>query len=120
MTDPREELVLMTAFFQSWRDQADLIDLFTSIDIEIVIIERLKVFFTRFFHEKVSQEMPNLNLALANFVISFNSYSLLGLLLPWFESGMKQPPEDLAGFYIQLAGSALRRKAVENYQTIIR
>ncbi len=120
LADPAEELAMLTAFFKTWKDHADIVELLKSIDIEFVIMERLKVFFTRFFYEKVSREMPSVDLELARYVISFNAYSLLGLLIPWFESGMYQNPEDLAGFYNQLAGSGQHRKAVENYQDIFR
>ena len=79
-------------------------------------MERLKAFFTRFFYEKVSREMPQVDLALARYVISFNSYSLLGILIPWFDSGMKQSPEDLAGLYGQLSNSAQRMNAIQKYK----
>jgi AcrR family transcriptional regulator len=118
--DPKQEHAMLTAFFQTWRDHARIIDLLRAVDIEFVIMERLKAFFTRFFYEKVNREMPGVDLELARYVISFNSYSLLGLLIPWFESGMKQTPEDLAGFYNELSDSAQRRKAILKYQDIFR
>jgi AcrR family transcriptional regulator len=120
LAEPDEEKAMLTAFFQAWKDHEEIVNLLKSIDIEFVIMERLKVFFTRFFYEKVSREMPSVDLELARYVISFNAYSLLGLLIPWFESGMNQKPEDLAGFYNQLAGSGQRRKAVEKFQDIFR
>ena len=109
---------MLTAFFKTWRDHAEIVDLLRAIDIEFVIMERLKALFTRFFYEKVKREMPGVDLGLASYVISFNSYSLLGILLPWFESGMKHKPEDLAGLYSQLSDSAQRRRAIETYQDI--
>jgi hypothetical protein len=111
---------MLTAFFKSWRDNAEIVDLLRAVDIEFVIMERLKAFFTRFFYEKVDRDMPGVDLELAKYVISFNSYSLLGILIPWFESGMKQKPEDLAGFYNQLSNSAQRMKAIQKYQAIFR
>lgn len=118
--DPAQEHAMLTAFFQTWRDHAEIVDLLRAVDIEYVIMERLKAFFTRFFYEKVQREMPGVDLQLARYVISFNSYSLLGILLPWFESGMLQKPEDLAGFYNQLSDSAQRRKAIEKYRDIFK
>jgi AcrR family transcriptional regulator len=118
--DRKQEHEMLTGFFQTWRDHEGIVDLLRTVDIEFVIMERLKAFFTRFFHEKVNREMPGVDLELARYVISFNSYSLLGLLIPWFESGMKQTPGDLAGFYNELSGSAQRRKAIQKYQDIFR
>ena len=118
LADSSEQHAMLTAFFQSWRDHAEIVDLLRAVDIELVIMERLKAFFTRFFYEKVSFDMPGVDLELARYVISFNSYSLLGILIPWFESGMKQKPEDLAGFYNQLSDSAQRRNAIQKYENI--
>jgi len=120
LADPAEEQAMITEFFQTWKVHSDIVELLKSVDIKFVIMERLKVFFNRFFYEKVSRDMPSVDMELARYVISFNAYSLLGLLIPWFESNMKQSPKDLAGFYIQLAGSVQRRKAIEKYQDIFR
>jgi AcrR family transcriptional regulator len=120
LADKAQEQAMLTAFFQAWRDHAEIVDLLRAVDIEYVIMERLKAFFTRFFYDRVKHEMPSVDLELARYVISFNSYSLLGLLLPWFESGMKQEPQDLAGFYNQLSDSAQRRRAIQKYQDIFR
>jgi len=120
LADPAQQHALLTAFFQSWRDNAEIVDLLRAVDIEFVIMERLKAFFTRFFYEKVSRDMPGVDLELAKYVISFNSYSLLGILIPWFASGMEQKPEDLAGFYNQLSNSAQRMQAIQKYQDIFR
>jgi AcrR family transcriptional regulator len=120
LADQAQEHAMLTAFFQTWRDHSEIVDLLRAIDIEFVIMERLKAFFTRFFYEKVKREIPGVDLELARYVISFNSYSLLGLLLPWFETGLKHKPEDLAGFYNHLSGSSQRRKAIEIYQDVFR
>jgi AcrR family transcriptional regulator len=120
LAEPVKEHAMLTAFFQTWRDHAEIVNLLKAVDIEFVIMERLKAFFTRFFYEKVKRDMPGVDLELARYVISFNSYSLLGILLPWFESGMKQKPEDLAGFYNLLSDSAQRRNAIQKYQDIFK
>lgn len=120
LADPDEELKMHTAFFQAWKDNAEVIGSLKTAEMDILIIERLKIFFTRFYYEKVSRDMPTIDLEFAKYVISFNAYTLLGLLKPWFESGLKHSPEDLAGFFIQLTGSAQRKKAVEKYMHILR
>ena len=120
LADHTEQQVMLTSFFKTWRDHSEIVELLTSVDIEFVIMERLKAFFTRFFYEKVKREMPEVDLALARYVISFNSYSLLGILIPWFDSGMKHSPEDLAGFYGQLSNSAQRMNAIQTYKDIFR
>ena len=120
LADHAEQQAMLTSFFKTWRDHSEILELLKSVDIEFVVMERLKAFFTRFFYEKVSREMPQVDLELARYVISFNSYSLLGILIPWFDSGMKQSPEDLAGFYGQLSNSVQRRNAIQKYQHIFK
>jgi AcrR family transcriptional regulator len=120
LADQAEQQAMLTSFFKTWRDHSRIVELLKSVDIEFVIMERLKAFFTRFFYEKVKREMPEVDLALAKYVISFNSYSLLGILIPWFDSGMKHSPEDLAGFYGQLSNSAQRMNAIQTYKDIFR
>jgi AcrR family transcriptional regulator len=118
LTDPEKELRALSVFFQAWRDQSEIVELLGSDEIELAIMERLKMFFTQFFYDKIREEMPSIDLALANYVIGFNVYSLLGLLIPWFNTGMMDQPEDLAGLYIQLAGSKNRMQAVKSYQRV--
>jgi AcrR family transcriptional regulator len=120
LVNPAQEHAMLTAFFQTWRDHNEIVNLLKAVDIEYVVMERLKAFFTRFFYEKVKREMPGVDLQLARYLISFNSYSLLGILLPWFESGMKQKPEDLAGLYNLLSDSTQRRKVIQKYQDIFK
>jgi AcrR family transcriptional regulator len=119
-TDQDQELKMQTAFFQSWKENAEIIQLLGTTELELIIIERLKVFFTGFFYNRVSLEFPAIDISLANYVISFNAYSLLGMLKPWFDSALKHDPEHLAGLYIEMAGSRNRRAAVEKFAEIFR
>jgi len=117
--DQNRELSMYTAFFQSWKDHSDIINLLKNAELEGVIIERLKAFFTRLYHQKIKEELPQVDLGFANYVISFNAYSLVGLLKPWVESGMKASPRDLGGFLLQLTGARRRLQAVEAFQQIL-
>lgn len=118
-TNPEEERRMHTSFFQAWKDNADVIGLLKSVDLDMVIIERLKTLFRRFYYEKVADELPGVSLQFANYVISFNAYTLVGLLKPWFDSGMKDSPSDLGGFLVQLSGSSRRFQAVEKYRQVL-
>jgi len=120
LADPQEELQMFTSFFQAWMDHADIVRLLNSVDMDNVLVERLKTFFTRFYHERVTREMPGVNLKLAEYIVSFNAYSLLGILKPWFADKMRYPPEVMAGFTIRLTGSSQRMKAVEEYLNIFK
>lgn len=119
LTGPEEEHKMHTSFFQAWVDNADVIGLLKSVDLDMVIIQRLKTLFRRFYYEKVSTELPGVSLQFANYIISYNAYTLVGLLKPWFDSGMKDSPADLGGFLVLLSGSSQRVRAVEQYRHLL-
>lgn len=120
LSTPEEELQLFTAFFQVWKDNPDIVQILNKIDYDSLLIEQLKDNLTRFYHERVSLEISGVNLVLANYVINFNAYGLLGILKPWLHSGMRHAPEDMAGFLIQLTGSSHRQQAVEQFKHILK
>ncbi len=119
LTNPEEEQRMHTSFFKAWKDNADVIGLLESVDLDLVIVDRLKSLFRRFYYEKVSSEMPGISQNFANYVISYNAYTLAGLLKPWYDSGMKDSPADLGGFLVQLSGASQRFQAIEKYRHIL-
>jgi AcrR family transcriptional regulator len=120
VADPEKELSLFTLFFQAWRDNPEVVEILTNIEMDIVLVERLKTFFIKFYYERISKEIPKVDLELAKYIINFNAYTLLGILKPWFQDGMKYPPEVMAGFLIELTGSARRMQTVEKYEGIFK
>ena len=54
LSDPDEELRMFTSFFQAWKDHRDVVDLLLNIDFDVLLIERLKTYFTKFFYTRVS------------------------------------------------------------------
>ena len=63
--------------------------------------------------------MPSVDKELAKYVIYFNAYTLLGILKPWFQDGMKHPAEALAGLLIQLTGSSQRMQACSIFKAML-
>lgn len=116
LMNPAQELSRYTAFFKAWKDNADITGLLRTSNMELVILERLKDFFTRFYEQKVKEEMPEVDPKFSTYVISFNAYSLVGLLKPWVETGMVDPPQRLGEFLILLTGARQRFKVVQAYQ----
>ena len=119
LTNPEEEHRMHTSFFQAWKDNAEVIGLLESVDLDMVIIQRLKTLFRRYYYEKITIDLPGVSLNFANYVISYNAYTLAGLLKPWFDSGMKDSPADLGGFLVQLSGASQRFKAIEKYRHVL-
>lgn len=116
--DTDQELALYTAFFTAWKDHSDVTNLLRTPAMEPVIIERLKVFFSRFYEGVIKSEIPEVDPKFVNYMINFNAYSLVGMLMSWLESGMEDAPEHLADFLHLLTGARQRIKAVQEYQEL--
>ena len=119
LADPEDELHMYTSFFQVWMDNEDIVKILNKIDIDGVLVDRLKKYFTNYYYDHVRTQIPGVEVELAKYIINFNAYTLLGILKPWIQDGMKHPPEVVAGFLIQLTGSSQRKMAVERYKRII-
>ena len=111
---------MIASFFHVWKDHLDIVRIFNKLDLDDVLIKRLKAYFTEYYYAQVTQEIPGARTALANYMVSFNAYMLLGLLKPWLQEEMKYAPEVMADFLIQMTGSAQRRLAVERFKNVIR
>jgi AcrR family transcriptional regulator len=118
--DPEEELGMYTSFFQVWKDNYEIVKILNKIDIDFVLIERLKIYFTRFFYERVSKEIPSVDIKLAKYFINFNAYTLVGILKPWLKDEMRYPPEVMAGLLTELTSSSQRKLAVEKFKSVFR
>ncbi|MDJ0752762.1 MAG: TetR/AcrR family transcriptional regulator [Ardenticatenaceae bacterium] len=119
LNQPEGELMMVSSFFKVWRESEEIVGILNNLDIDDVLIKRLNAYFTNYYYERVLKEMPGVDFELAKYMISFNTYTLLGILKPWLNDGMKHPPEVMAKFLIQLSGSTQRRQAVERFKDII-
>ena len=120
LNDAEDELRMMTAFFQVWKDCPETVHILSNLDMDDLLIKRLKAYFTKFYYEQVTPKIPGASLPLAHYMISFNAYTLLGILKPWLQDDMRHPPEVMAKFLIRLTGSVQRRQAVEEFKRVIR
>ena len=120
LNDAEDELRMMTAFFQVWEDHPETVHILGNLDMDDLLIKRLKDYFTKFYYEQVTSKIPGASLPLAHYMISFNAYTLLGILKPWLQDDMRHPPEVMAKFLIRLTGSVQRRRAVEEFKHVIR
>ena len=117
-----DELVQIIAlFFHALKENKNIIFLFKHLDINKLYIERLTAYFTRYYYEHVRLEMPSAGLSLAKYIISFNAYTLIGIVKPWLEDDMRYPPEVMADLVVQLTGgSPQRRKVVAQFKDVIK
>lgn len=111
----------VASFFRALKDKKDLIDILKYLEFDSLFIERLKVYFTKFYYEHITHEIPSANISMAKYIISFNAYAFLGIVKPWLEDDMQYTPEIMAELLVQLTGgSPQRRRVIETFKTIIR
>ena len=118
--DEERDLDIYTSFFAAWSEHSDVVGILNKTDFDLLLVNRLKAFFARFYEGRIARVIPGVDEELAKYVIHFNAYTLLGILKPWLSDGMRHRPETMAGFLLTLTGSEARMKAVEDYKGVIR
>lgn len=118
--DEERDLDIYTSFFAAWSEHSDVVKILIRTEFDLLLVRQLKAFFARFYEERIARAIPGVNEELAKYVIHFNAYTLLGILKPWLNDGMRHRPETMAGFLLTLTGSEARMKAVEDYKGVIR
>ncbi len=118
LVDRETELGLYTSFFQLWKDNAAVVEVLKKVDMDALLIDRLKRLFTNLYYDYITRAILGVTMNFAKYIINFNAYTLLGMLKLWLEDDMRYPPEVMAGLMIQLSSLSGKKKAVENYKSI--
>jgi len=118
--DPEADREIGIGYFRKWRDHAEVVEILNTVDIDHLLIDRMKDRFRRFLFNYTEKKGFDLNPALADYFISFNAYAFVGILRQWFEDGMKYPPEVMGEFLNHFAGIGLKRAAIIKFQDLIR
>ena len=117
--DPETDLKVATKFFEIWQDHAEVVEILNTVDIDCLLIDRLKESFSKFLFDFSDQQGVPISPELTQYFISFNAYSFLGILRQWFRDGMKYPPEVMGKFLNHFAGIPLKRTAIEKFRNVI-
>ena len=107
-------------FFQIWKDHLEVVEILKTVDIDCLLISRLKDNFERFLYESTDRKSLDISPALGDYIISFNAYAFVGILRQWFRDEMKYPPEVMGEFLNHFAGVGLKRTAIEKFRDVIR
>ena len=111
---------LTVLFFQVWQDHANMVDIFKSVDIDCLLIGRLKSRFQQFFEEYEGTRGLELNPVLGEYFIYYNAYVFAGILRKWFEDEMRFSPESMGEFLDHFSGMTLKRAAIDKFKNSIR
>lgn len=81
-----------------WLDHAEFVKILTTLDIDTLLINRLKHHFTNYYYEYGSQEITGMGVEMVQYLIHFKAYSYAEILMQWFKDDMKYSPEVLGQF----------------------
>ena len=118
--DPNGDRKVGIKFFEIWQGHAEFVQLLTSLDIDNLLINRLKIHFTNYYYEFGGQEITGMGIEMARYLIHYNAYTFAGVLTQWFKDGMKYSPEIMGQFLNHFAGIKQVNFAIEKFKDVIR
>lgn len=106
--------------FEIWEDHVDVVELLNTVDIDFLLINRLKIKFAEFLDMFSSGAEIEIGPALGNYFINLNAYAFMGILRQWFNDDMAYSPEVMGEFLNHFVGAGLKRTAVEKFRDKIK
>lgn len=107
-------------FFQTWKEHAEAVEILNTLDIDALLVDRLRVYFTNYYYRYGSQEITGMGVEMAKYLINFNAYSFAGILTQWFKDDMKYSPELMGQFLNHFAGIGRVNSAIEKFKDLIK
>lgn len=118
--DPEVNQKIAVKFFQIWQENTEIVKILDSVDIDRLLIKRMKESFTNYFDQHSGARALTIEPALLQYLISFNAYAAIGILNQWLEDGMQYPPEVMGEFLHHFIGVGQRVIAIEKFKDVIR
>lgn len=118
--DPNVYQRIGVKFFQIWQENAEFVKALDSVDIDHLLIKRMKENFADYFNQHSRIRASTVGPALLQYLICFNAYASIGILNQWLEDGMRYPPEVMGEFLNHFIGVGQRVIAIEKFKDVIR
>ena len=119
--DPEGYKKIGYRFFEIWKENADVAKILNAVDIDCLLITRLKAHFLDWYEKFYApREISGANYELAKYIISFHTYSFVGILRQWLQDDMSFSPEIMGQFLNQLAGIEPTNIAIQKFKDVIR
>ena len=108
-------------FFEIWKEYADVVKILNAVDIDCLLITRLKAHFLEWYYEYYApRELSGASYELSKYIINFHTYSFVGILRQWFQDDMCHPPEVMGQFWNFFAGIEPTNNAIQKFKDVIR
>jgi AcrR family transcriptional regulator len=116
-SDPEGDLKVGHKFFSVWKDHREIVKRLNSLDINFLLIRRMREFFERYYQEHANWEISGTCPEMAKYLTSLNTYTFVGILMQWLGDDMRYPPELMGQFLTHFIGVKQKKSAIEKYNT---
>jgi AcrR family transcriptional regulator len=117
-SDESAAIQLNTRLFKAWQDNAEVMRLLRTADVDPLIMTCLKSYYRRVYHASHPMLAPDglrLSPALAGYLIDFVASATLTLLTRWLDEKMRHSPEVMGQLLYDLTGSNRLRDVIERW-----
>jgi hypothetical protein len=112
-SDESAAIQLNIRLFEAWQDNAEVLCLIRSADVDRLILARLRAYQREAYDPIFALETPQLNPALAGYLIDFIAGTTFTLLTHWLDEKMHPLPEVMGQLLYDLTGPNRLRDVVE-------
>ncbi len=110
---------LGVGFFQTWKDNAEVLTLLSSVNIEPLLISRFQTHLNEFYLQENLEEITGVSIELHKYTNCIHSHAFVGVLMQWIRDGMKYPPEVMGDLVDHFVGAPKILAAAEKFKGVI-
>ena len=118
--DPDADQRIGERFFQIWLDNADVVKLLNSVDIDDLLVDRLQTHFSHYLHRYIDGEQINVSPRLSPYLTYHNAYAFAGILRQWLKDDMKYSPKIMGEFLNHFSSHEKNMDAIAKFNDVIR
>jgi AcrR family transcriptional regulator len=124
-SDESVDLQLNIRLFEVWQDNAEVLRLIRTADVDNLILARLKAYYRKRYRashswrDTVAPEILQLNPALADYFIDFIAGTTFMLLMRWMDEKMRHSPEVMGKLLYHLTGPERLKDVIEKFGDIV-
>ena len=117
--DEKVDIQSLVNYFHLWSENAEILNLRSSANMDKVIINRMRIQFSRIYENKIKLDFSDLNPILAGYIFESLVYANFRLLQYWVESGKIHSPEVMGSLMYELSGPKVIKRITAKFKDII-
>lgn len=113
--DPKEDLEINKNFFRIWEKNKDLIPLLESVDLDCLLVRRIRSFWDKHYEKKIKKTLP-MSGSYTGYSNNFLAYTYVGLLKEWIRQDMQPSPDVMGELLYYFSGPEVVMEARRQFQ----